>query len=89
MIQFNHRTQSNTVRMQAEAVLLRYLVVPHADIGPDIIIDYRLLFIFRLQRQKNQKLRDIKCEEEHFLKNVQPPLRRQRSRDAESAARRS
>lgn len=24
------------------------LVVPHADIGPDVIIDYRLLFIFRL-----------------------------------------
>lgn len=29
-----------------------YLVVPHADIGPDVIIDYRLLFIFRLQRHK-------------------------------------
>lgn len=24
------------------------LVVPHADIGPNVIIDYRLLFIFRL-----------------------------------------
>lgn len=24
------------------------LVVPHADIGPDVIIHYRLLFIFRL-----------------------------------------
>ncbi len=30
----------------------RYLVVPHADIGPDVIVDYRLLFIFRLQTHK-------------------------------------
>jgi len=29
-----------------------YLVVPHADIGPNVIIHYRLLFIFRLQRHK-------------------------------------
>lgn len=31
-----------------------YLVVPHADIGAHVIIDYRLLFIFRLQRHRSR-----------------------------------
>lgn len=39
-------TQTHTVRTS------RYLVVPHADVGPDVIVDYRLLFIFRLQTHK-------------------------------------
>ena len=29
-----------------------YLVVPHADVGPDVIVDCGLLFIFRLQTHK-------------------------------------
>lgn len=39
-------TWSHTVEM------CRYLVIPHADVGPDVVVDYRLLFIFRLQTHK-------------------------------------
>lgn len=34
---------------------LRYLVVPHADIRPNVIVDYGLLFIFRLQKHTKKK----------------------------------
>lgn len=28
---------------------LGYLVVPHANVGPDVIVDHQLLFVFRLR----------------------------------------
>lgn len=39
-------TRSHTVEM------CRYLVIPHADVGPDVVVDYRLLFVFRLRTHK-------------------------------------
>lgn len=29
-----------------------YLVVPHADVGPDVVVDDRLVLTFRLQTHK-------------------------------------
>jgi len=36
-------------------MMMSYLVVPHADVGPDVIVDYRLLLVFRLQNKNKNK----------------------------------
>lgn len=52
LIIFNYLTGSthkyeHTQRRRVK--LYGYLVVPHADIGPDVIVDDRLLLVFRLR----------------------------------------
>lgn len=43
----NTHTYENTQRRKVK--LYGYLVVPHADIGPNVIVDDRLLLVFRLR----------------------------------------
>lgn len=52
LIIFNDLTCSTHKYEHAQrrrAKLYDYLVVPHADIGPDVIVDDRLLLVFRLR----------------------------------------